>query len=810
MVSPVIPTLAAFAFGVLVLQSCATLPPRASLILAGAVVAFASATWRSCRAAKSTRPAPVATIVNRCVVIATAGVTGFGYAAWRADSRLSDALSPQWEGTDIRIVGVIDDLPQFDARGVRFAFAVEEVLTPRAHVPARISLGWQATSDEQSDDAPTEVHAGERWRLVVRLKRPHGTVNPDGFDLEAWLLERNLRATGYVRTHDANARLAPFVGRAGDYVQRARERVRSRIQEALPGRPYAGVLIALAIGDQRAIPESQWLVFNRTGVSHLISISGLHVTVFAALAGGVAYLVTRRFVPITSRVPARKVSAAIGLAAAYGYVLLAGCEVPAVRTLLMLAVGALGLWLGRPGTAPVVWLWSLVVVLIWDPWASLSPGMWLSFGAVGLLLYAGAGRLARSPPRLRRQRAILVLREAARTQWIVTIGLVPGTLALFQQVSLVSGVANAIAIPAVTLAIVPLALCGIAVPLDAIWQLAHALLAILMAALEMLSQLPSAVWAQHAPASWTVVVAVLGILVLLAPRGVPGRSLGSLGLVPLVAVTPPQPTRDAFRLTALDVGQGLAVLIQTSRHALLYDTGPRFGATADAGGRIIAPFLRAAGIRALDALIVSHQDIDHSGGALSLMQTVPVATLWSSLPVESPIVSRASAGGSSWRCAGGQAWTWDGVRFSILSPPIGQFAQRDVKTNDQSCVLRVDSPYGSALIAGDIEARSEGRLVSDPGAELRADALVVPHHGSRTSSTAAFVDAVHPRVAIFSIGYRNRFGHPRADVVARYQSIGAIVMRSDTHGAVTLEFGPAGAPVPIAERDRRRRYWYDG
>jgi competence protein ComEC len=358
------------------------------------------------------------------------------------------------------------------------------------------------------------------------------------------------------------------------------------------------------------------------------------------------------------------------------------------------------------------------------------------------------------------------------------------------------------------LAIVPLALAGIVLPVDAIWHAAHALLWALMKVLEALAAWPSAIWSQHAPQPWAVVAGTVGVLLLLAPRGTPGRWLGWVWLSPMLVVTPTPPPPGGFRLTALDVGQGLAVVIETSRHAMLYDTGPRLGST-DAGSRIIAPFLRAAGIRTLDALVVSHQDLDHSGGALSLMQTVPVTTLWSSLPVDGAIVTRAATHGTVWRCMAGQAWEWDGVRFTVLFPPIERFAASGVKTNDLSCVVRIDSAYGSALLTGDIEAPSEAMLLHDLHADLRADAVVVPHHGSRTSSTPAFVKTMAPRVAIFAMGYRNRFGHPRPDVVARYKRVGATLMRSDWHGAVTLDFGPASTMTPIAERDRRRRYWYD-
>jgi competence protein ComEC len=796
--------LTAFACGVIVLQRCASLPPHPWVLLGASGCAWLLVVLAADRHRPSPRSWPLIAAAIPC-----AALMGFGFAAWRAEARLADALAPKWEGVDLRITGVVDDLPQPVERGARFTFAVEQVSTPEASVPARVSLAWyaQRSKDDEEGVVP-EVHAGERWTLVVRLSRPHGNVNPAGFDLEAWLLEHDLRATGYVRADAANIRVDAFAGGANDYVQRARENIRARIVAALPDRPYAGVLVALAIGDQRAIPETQWLTFNRTGIAHLVSISGLHVTVFAALAGGLAFAVARRSAWLTTRLPARKLAAGVGAAFAFGYVLLAGAEVPAVRTLLMLWVGAFGLWLGRPGTAALVWLWSLFVVLLWDPWASLAPGFWLSFGAVGLLLYAGAGRLSPMHPSTWRQRWWRALREGARTQWVVTIGLVPGTLALFQQISLVSALANAIAIPSVTMAIVPLALIGIAVPVDAIWQVAHMLLGLLMAILEWLATLPAAVWAQHAPPAWTVVVATIGVVLLIAPRGVPGRMLGVIWLLPLFVVRPLPLPMGGFRLNALDVGQGLAVVISTAHHALVYDTGPRFGDTVDAGGRIVAPFLRGAGIRSLDALVVSHQDLDHAGGALSLLQTVPVAALWSSLPADSAIVARALARGSAQRCAAGQQWEWDGVRFTMLYPPASQYAIDGIKTNDLSCVLRIDSTYGSALLTGDVEARGEALMLQEK-APLRADVLLVPHHGSRTSSTSAFVAAVAPRVAIFTAGYRNRFGHPRAEVVARYERVGAALMRSDRHGAVTLTFAPGMPALPAAARDDQRRYWYD-
>ncbi|MFO1317167.1 MAG: DNA internalization-related competence protein ComEC/Rec2 [Burkholderiales bacterium] len=798
--------LLAFAGGACALQASAALPAHpAAIAIAGLTLLGASA-WCPRRAS---RPACIPGWVVACSAGLAACVLGFGYAAWRAEARVAEELPPEWEGEDVALVGIVDDLPAVSVRGTRFAFTVERVVAPRAVVPQRLSLAWMAPWPD-GDAAPVPaLRAGERWQLTVRLKRPHGNVNPGGFDLEAWLLQHALRATGTVAASGQHRRVDAFAGRPRDVVQRARERIRDRILRALQDARYAGVVVALAIGDQRAIPEAQWTVFNRTGVTHLVSISGLHVTVFAALAGALAHALARRSVRLTSRVPARKVAVAVGVLAAGGYVLLAGAEIPAVRTFAMLAVAATGLWLGRPGTAAIVWLWALAAVLVWDPWAPLTPGFWLSYGAVALLLYAGAGRLREARAAGVRARAWAHLRAGAHAQWVVTVGLAPLTLALFQQASLIAPVANAVAIPVVTLGVVPAALAGILLPFDGLFVAAHAVLAPLMRALELLAALPDATWQQHAPPAWTVAVAFAGIAWLLAPRAVPGRAWGALWLVPLFVVAPPTVPAGAFRLTVLDVGQGLAVVVATRRHTLVYDAGPRYTDTTDAGGRIVAPYLRATGARRADGFVVSHQDLDHAGGALSLLQAVPVGWFASSLDRDHPVVAAAQERSPVLPCVAGQQWTWDDVRFTVLHPTGIEYDDALAKSNDRSCVVRIDSAHGSALVAGDIEARSERALLERRAGALRADVLVVPHHGSRTSSTHAFIRAVAPAIAVVGCGYRNRFGHPRPDIVARYASAGALVVRTDLAGALTFTFAPGRALAPESARAQRARYWLD-
>lgn len=799
--------LAAFAIGVCLLQTSAALMPAAAWLtpVAGFLLLLA---WRI-RGHAGALSAALASVV-----------LGAAYASWRAEARLADALDPQWEGRALTLTGVIDGLPAANERGTRFAFAVESVAaagvgvgagsaSPASmQVPSRVSLAWFPDPDRDDDaSAVPPLRAGERWTLRVRLKRPHGTVNPGGFDLEAWLLQHGLRATGHVVRDAANARRDAFAGRPRDVVSRAREAVRDRFLRDLAGAPYAGVVVALAIGDQRAIDEAQWAVFNRTGVGHLVSISGMHVTVFASLAGTLAFALLRRSVRITSRLPARKVAAGVGIACAAAYTALAGSEVPAVRTFVMLAIAAAGLWLGRPGTAGVVWLWALAGVLVWDPWAPLTPGFWLSYAAVALLLYASAARLSVEPAAGWRGRAAGTLREGTLAQWVVTVGLTPLTLALFAQTSLVAPFANAIAIPVVTLGVVPLALLAIVLPLTWLPVAAHAVLLPLMSYLEWLAAWPDATWQQHAPPAWTVATGVVGVLWILAPRGVPGRGWGIAWLLPLALVRPLPPAEGAFRLTVLDVGQGLAAVVETHRHVLVYDTGPGFNDVADAGGRIVAPYLRAMGLPRADAIVISHQDLDHAGGALSLMRAISFGSLLSSLPSDHPVFAFSARQHDSLQCIAGQEWTWDGVHFTILHPTRAEYDDPRTKTNDRSCVLRIDGAGGSALLTGDVEAISEARLLRKAPGWLRADLLVVPHHGSRTSSSLPFVRAVAPSLAIVASGYRNRFGHPKPDVLARYTGRGVEVARTDRAGAVTVTFAPEAPWGATGERERAARYW---
>jgi len=501
------------------------------------------------------------------------------------------------------------------------------------------------------------------------------------------------------------------------------------------------------------------------------------------------------------------------------YVLLAGFGVPAQRTLYMLMVVAAALWCNRLTSVSHVLCSALGVVVLIDPWAVLWPGFWLSFGAVAVILYATVGRTVPRPalpptlppphapmaPPLR-ERLWQALRVGAHTQYAVTLGLVPITMLLFGQVSVVSPLANAVAIPLISLVVTPLALIGSMLPpllASPLLGLAHWLVEMLAGCLQWFSAMRYAVWNAPVPPLWLFCWAMLGTVWLLAPRGWPVRWLGLATWIPLLAAEPLHPEPGRMTVTAFDVGQGMALLIETSHHRLLYDTGPAYSPESNAGNRIILPYLRARGIGALDGVIVSHSDADHSGGALTVLDGIGTGWVLSSLPPQHAI---AQAARQHVQCAAGQNWDWDGVRFEILHPLPASYADSSLKPNARGCTLKITAGGHSMLLAGDIEADQEAQLLARDAARLRADVLLAPHHGSGTSSTRDFLLAVRPQAAIFQVGHRNRYRHPKQEVFERYGAMQIQRYRTDQSGAVTLEFGDS---ITISTwRDSRPRYWH--
>jgi competence protein ComEC len=706
---------------------------------------------------------------------------GFLWTLFRADLLLSHGLSPELEGKDLLAQGTVVSVPVRASRGLRFDLAVERLSRAGRSIPSpgRVRVTWY--------EEPPEMNAGDRWQLTLRLKRPRGFMNPGGFDYEAWLLQHRVRATGYVRSGGDN-RLLSSVWWSRP-VDRMRQRLAANIQDAVPHGTFTGVLKALAIGERDDIAPEQWEVFRRTGTTHLVAISGLHIGLIAAMMFWLArwlWVIPSR---LALRWPAPKAAAVCALIAAAAYAALAGFSIPTQRALIMLAAALAGLVAARQVVPTQALAAALLAVLLWDPFAVLSAGFWLSFAAVAAILYTVTGRAAGSRSWTRWGRA----------QWAIAVGLLPLSLLLFHRATATGLLANLVAIPMVGFLVLPLTLIGTVlsglVPGAASFLLmaAEHCLGWLWALLQALSSIDAAQWQQSEPALWAVAAATVGVLWLLAPRGVPSRWLGALWLLPLFLSEPERPAPGDMALTVLDVGQGLAAVVRTHEHVLVYDAGPRYSADFDAGGAVVVPFLQQAGVHEVDRLVLSHGDNDHVGGAESVVDAIPVKRILSgtATPPKGPAAAP---------CAAGQHWAWDGVTFRVLHPPPGAA----LGDNDASCVLYVDSGHASILLAGDIGGHAEQALLE--AGLPRSTVMVVPHHGSSTSSTVPFVEAVHPEWALFSAGYRNQFGFPRRSVVRRYQAFGARVLNTAEAGAITLSFEGSGIQV-----DRYRvsgRHWW--
>lgn len=730
----------------------------------------------------------------------------FALAHALAAQRLADRLAPELEGQEVVVTGVVAEMPRVSPLGSRFAFEVESA---PPGVPTKLSLGaFVSEAEAQTLSTSSSAHAfvaGDRWRLTVKLKQPHGLANPHGFDLELWMFDQGLGATGTVRS--GAQRLEPAVAHP---IERTRQRIRDALLRTVPDRTTAGILAALAIGDQAAIDPEDWDLFRITGVAHLMSISGLHVTMFAWMAAAGIGWVWRKAAPGWGSWPlhlnaptARRWG---GWLCATMYAFLAGWGVPAQRTILMIGTVAVLRSLGLRWPQPLIVLNAGWAVTLLDPWALLQPGFWLSFVAVGVLVASDpvsreqppSSEAAVNPSRVPSWMGAVLdkARGELRTQLIATVGLAPLSMVFFQQISIVGFLANLVAIPWVTLVVTPLTLVGILLPVmwwPAAWatQGLHAILA-------PMATWPAAQWSAAAAPAWASMAGLLGGVLLIMPVPLRLRCCGLPLCMPLLAPPASHPALGHFEAVAADVGQGTSVLLRTRHHLLVYDTGPQTSSESDAGQRVLAPLLRARGEGQVHLLLLSHRDTDHTGGTGSLLKAVKVDASLTSLADGHPLRARLPR---HQRCEAGQGWEWDGVRFEVIHPRREDYALSR-KSNAMSCVLKVTDAQGRRLLlTGDIESPQELELLSRSAHQLSADALLVPHHGSRTSSTAGFLQAVNPQVAIVQAGYRSRFGHPAPDVVARYQSQGIDLIRTDQCGAYTW-------PQQRCERWAQRRYWH--
>ncbi|HQS60721.1 MAG TPA: DNA internalization-related competence protein ComEC/Rec2 [Polynucleobacter sp.] len=776
-------------------------------------------------------------MLNKVSSVMLACCLGFAWNAHYAQTRLDQILSTAYEGKDLVIEGRVNALPQSNASGAKFSFAVDQVFLDQEEIypfPKQIYLSWQPAW-RNPQNIP-EIIPGQRWRFKAKMKRPYGSLNPYTFDYERWSFHQDYGAIGSVRTGELIASREIAWTEFSLAMEYQRWQLRQRIDRLLPkDARYGGVIAALVMGDQNAIDQDDWRVFNATGIGHLISISGLHVTMLAGVGATLAsWLWRRRSLPLY--IPVSKVAASAGFLTAFVYAWLAGFQIPAQRTMYMVGVVAFAMWSGRDPRSFDIWWWALAMVLLIDPMAPYTPGFWLSFGAVAAILYAmkDSEGLLGIPTGQElalhwRHRFSQAIREACRVQAVVTIALLPLTLYWFYQFSIISPLANAFAIPVVSYLVTPLAISGALLPeFIGKWLLvlAHASMAYLAAILDWMAGFKWAIAFSSQPTWWALLISLVGIVMAIRPGNLSmswaSRLLG-LGLCACLLVRPLGNTRleaGEFQATVLDIGQGTAVLIETAHKTLLYDTGPIQGKD-NAGQRIILPFLRGRGINTIDRMVISHSDSDHISGASTLLKEIRFNTMMGSLPINNPLLANLSQRKiPSIPCRFGQSWIWDDVEFYIWHPHEASiFAEKaSGKPNEMSCVLEVRNSNTSFWLTGDVERQGEAEIINRltetalHGLKGKNLIFMAPHHGSKTSSSLDLLKTLEPDIAFAQNGYRNRYGHPHPTVTQRYRALAIPFHQTPLTGAQIWTFrGDHGLPRSQAVylwREQSKRLWH--
>ena len=688
---------------------------------------------------------------------------GLSWACANAQWALDDRLPPALDGETRWVEGRVTGLPRHDDGVVRFELT--DIQSRRTRLPRQMRLAWYGGPP---------VSGGERWRLAVKLKRPVGLLNPQAFDYQAWLLAQRIGAIGTIKQGE---RLAPARWAW-------RDAIRQRLL-AVDAQGRSGALTALVLGDGAGLSREDWQVLQDTGTVHLLVISGQHI----GLLAGVVYLLIAglaRFGLWPNRLPWLPWACGLAFAAALGYGMLAGFEVPVRRACLMIAMVLL--WRLRFRHLGAWWplLLALDGILLLEPLSSLQPGFWLSFAAVAVLILTFGGRLG--PWRW--------WQTWTRAQWLIAIGLCPLLLALGLPISLSGPLANLFAVPWISLVVLPPALLGtLLLPVPYVGEkllwLAGGLIDGWFRALGLVSgQVPA--WVPAAVPPWAWVIGAIGAFLLLLPRGLPMRPLGWPMLLMLVFSPRPMLQEGMAEVWQLDVGQGLSILVRTRHHTLLYDAGPRFG-ELDQGERVVLPALRKLGVKGLDMMLISHAHADHAGGAPAIARGLPVKQVVSGEPSDLPAQLQAGS------CESGRQWTWDEVDFQLWHWPLAG------DSNQNSCVLLIEANGERLLLSGDIDAAAERALLDSPLA-VPTDWLQAPHHGSRSSSSNALLDVLQPKGALISRGQGNSFGHPHAMVIARYQKRGMAIYDSVEQGAIRLQLGRFEPPWSMRQE---RRFWRD-
>ena len=768
---------------------------------------------------------------------------GLWWASWDADKVVSGKLDSALNRSRCIVQGSVEQVSLQNSKLVRFTLLANDIECAVADGKVRpksrlLRLTWYLPR--------ADIRPGQQWRFIARLKRPHGFANPGLFDYSRWLALQGIGATGYLVSSPPPIQ----IGGKDRSLAGFRDRLLEQLNQLLSGHDQSPIIAALALGERRQISDQQWQLIRASGTSHLLAISGLHIGLVGAFCWWLGSAVWRLQGRWLLLMPAPMMGAILGWAGALGYALLSGFAVPAQRSLIMFTVVAVSVLLRREIVSRRSYLLALVLVLAWHPMAVLQPGFWLSFGALLLIWWALLGRFRASSAQaglvsddetgvsralmrsglVKIKTAVTGVGRLAQIQFVLWLGLLPLGLLFFDQVSWVALPANLVAIPVVTLLVLPLALLGTllmsvsqsvagtllwlaAQVMDGLWQWLQWLVVKGRLFEPLFVQIPAV------ESVIVVIIAVVGGFWLTAPRGFPARWLGVGCFLPLMVtthslteftgITDAMEEPGQFKAQVVDVGQGLAVIVTTEHHTLVYDTGARFSERFDSGVDLIKPLIRRLGRNQIDQLVISHGDSDHSGGLVGLLGVVGVKQLCSGTAEQLLVGVDVDA---NWPkptiCRSGREWIWDGVLFEFIHQP-GDQSDTD---NDRSAVLRIGGDQG-LLLTGDISSIAEQRLArflkqNDRIEKLAAQVVLVPHHGSRHSSSASFLSLIRPVLAVASSGYANRFNHPHPLTVGRYKTAEIEFINTAEQGAVTMHFDATGLMGWQGFRSASERYWY--
>lgn len=691
---------------------------------------------------------------------------------------LHHLLEQSLEEKTVSIIGTISSIPSAIQNNVEFNFKTSEINQRKRHL--NLQLTWYQTT--------TILHAGEKWHLFVRLKHPHGFMNPGGFDYEAWLFEKNISATGYVVNKQNN----DLITSALSYpITHLREKLQEKVIQKFLDDPLAGFLPALLVGSRQYISQQQWQVLRATGTNHLIAIAGLHIGLVAAFIFFVANFLWCRSYRLLLILPAQQFAAMCSVFGAFCYSLLAGFPIQTQRAMIMLSLLLVVILMKRHILQWQTFFYALFLVLIINPLNVLTAGFWMSFVAVAFIIYAMQGRLLSHG----------FWWHWGRVQFAIMIGLLPLTMFIYHESSLVGFIANMIAVPWFAFVVMPLCVLSLFMMIFnqkfaflCLWLVLKSL-HLLWFLLTYLSQQSFSTFHPANISIITLAFSTIGALLLLSPKGFLGRKLCVIFFLPMLFSHQPTPNKDEIWLTLLDVGQGLSVFLQTKTHVMIYDTGPKFSENFNAGDAVILPYLFFNGIHHLNTLMISHGDNDHIGGSFAILNQIAVNTLLTIVPERFQRTANY--------CHAGEHWVWDDVTFQVLWPMQGKYSEN----NNSSCILKISNAQHSILLTGDIEKPVELELVKKYGNQLQSTILVVPHHGSKTSSSFPFINAVKPTFVLYGVGYRNRFHFPDAIIINRYRSVSAKQYETSKDGAITFKISNGEIKAPILYRVEHRHLW---